>query len=89
MRRLRWLAWFSSLLLVAALAVSGAHVHHGPASDQGCVACTLAHAPMAPADATPAVRAPEPACEHRAETPVLSVVAPTCAIPSSRAPPLA
>jgi hypothetical protein len=90
MRRLRVLAWFAPFLLVAALAVSGAHVHKGAsASDEtGCVACTLAHAAAAPADAAPAPSAPELTREVRAESPHEAPAVPCCSIPSSRAPPL-
>jgi hypothetical protein len=88
MRRQRWLAWFASFLLVAALAVSGAHVHRGPANEAGCVACTLAHAPATVTDTAPAVRAPEPTREIVLEIPLARFAAPLCALHSSRAPPL-
>jgi len=88
MRRLRVLAWFAPFLLVAALAVSGAHVHKGVSDDTGCVACTLAHAPAAPAEATPVVRTPERTSEVRAESPRIAPDVPLRSIPSPRAPPL-
>jgi hypothetical protein len=89
MNRLRGLAWFAAVLLVVALAASGAHVHRGPANESGCVACTLAHAPAAVADTAPAVRAPEPTREIVLETPVARFAAPLCALPATRGPPLA
>ena len=89
MSRLRGLAWFAAVLLVVAMAASGAHVHRGAVNDAGCVACTLAHAPAAVADTAPAVRAPEPTCEIVLETPVACFVAPLCAFHSTRGPPLA
>jgi len=88
MSRLRGLAWFAALLLVVALTASGAHVHRGAASEAGCVACTLAHAPATVADTAPAVRAPERTREILHETPVARFAAPLCALHSSRAPPL-
>jgi hypothetical protein len=89
MKRMRWVAWFAGVLLLVALVASGAHVHHGaPAGDASCVACTLAHAPIAPDDAAPAVRAPEPTHEVLHEIPVTPAAAPLCAVPASRAPPL-
>lgn len=92
MRRLRGLAWLTALLFVAAIATSGAHVHRAGSlahhDDTGCVACTLAHAPIVESDAAPVAHAPAPTHEARIESPVLAPIAPSCAIPSSRAPPL-
>jgi hypothetical protein len=88
MKRQRWLAWFAGVLLLVAMATSGAHVHHGaPAGDSNCVACTLAHAPIAPPDAAPAVRAPQPTYEVLHETPVSPAATALCAVPAPRAPP--
>ena len=90
MKRMRWLAWLANVLLVAALVASGAHSHHGSvASDRGCVACTIAHAPMASPEVASAPPAPAPTRESAFELPALVVVAPSCALPSPRGPPLA
>jgi hypothetical protein len=87
-RMKRWLALWTAVLLVTALAVSGAHVHRGPVDETGCVASTLAHAPAPVAAAAPAVRAPEPTHEVVRATPLEVFAAPLCAVPASRAPPL-
>ena len=90
MKRMRWIAWLANVLLVAALVASGAHSHHGlTASDRGCVACTIAHAPMASPEVASAPPAPGPTGEIAPGLPVLAVVAPSCALPSPRGPPLA
>jgi hypothetical protein len=90
MRRLRWLAWFANVLLMVTLVASGAHSHHsGPLAQDTCIACTLAHAPIAPTTIAPAPTAPEPTHEVAIEMPLLVVVPPLCAVPSSRGPPLA
>jgi len=90
MKRMRWLAWLANVLLVATLVASGAHSHHGlTANDRGCVACSIAHAPMASPEVASAPPAPEPTPECVLELPVLTVVAPSCALPSPRGPPLA
>jgi hypothetical protein len=90
MKRMRWLAWLANVLLVAALVASGAHSHHGAAaSDRDCVACSIAHAPMSSPEVASAPPAPEPTHERVLELPVLAVLAPSCALPSPRGPPLA
>ena len=90
MKRMRWLAWLANVLLVATLVASGAHSHHGPAAaDRGCVACTIAHAPMSSPEVASAPPAPEPTRESALELPILAVAAPSCALPSPRGPPLA
>ena len=90
MKRMRWLAWLANVLLVATLVASGAHSHHGSvASDRGCVACTIAHAPMASPEVASAPPAPTPTRESAFELPALVLVAPSCALPSPRGPPLA
>ena len=90
MKRMRWLAWFANLLLLVALVASGAHSHHGAtASERGCVACSIAHAPMASPEVASVPRAPEPTREFTPERPVLAVASVLPAVPASRAPPLA
>ena len=90
MKRMRWLAWLANVLLVATLVASGAHTHHGPAAnDRGCVACTIAHAPMTSPEVASAPPAPEPTRESALVLPVLVVAAPSRALPSPRGPPLA
>jgi hypothetical protein len=87
---MRWLAWLATHLLLVTIVVTGAHAHHdGPAQDHGCVACTLAHTPIVSASAAPVPAAPEPTREIAAEVPLFVPAPPLCAIPSSRAPPLA
>ena len=89
MKRMRWIAWFANLLLLVALVASGAHSHHGAtASDRGCVACSIAHAPMASPEVASVPCAPEPTLEIAPERPTLAVDSVLPAVPSSRAPPL-
>lgn len=88
MKRLRFLAWLSSFLLVFTLVASGVHAHHAPnASSDTCVACTLAHAPAADDSAAPKPIAPQVTGEVVDPAPAGTVVAPLDAVPSSRAPP--
>jgi len=90
MKRMRWLAWLANVLLVATLVASGAHSHHGPvAGDRGCIACTIAHAPMTSPEVASAPPAPAPTREAVLALPPLAVVAPSCALPPPRGPPLA
>jgi hypothetical protein len=87
---MRWIAGLASLLLLVTIVVTGAHSHHGgPTQDHGCVACTLAHTPAAPASDAPVPRAPEATREVASEISLFAPLPPLCAIPASRAPPLA
>ena len=90
MRPPRFFAALAALLLLATIVVTGAHAHHGgPASDRGCVTCTLAQAPATCPDAAPALRAPERAHGTVHEPAHFVPDAPLGDVPSSRAPPAA
>ena len=87
---MKWLASFLSALLLVTLVLSGAHSHHGSTTpERTCVACTIAHAPMASLAVADSPSATEPTFELRVERPMVAVGAPAVALPSPRGPPLA
>ncbi|MEP7028672.1 MAG: hypothetical protein ABI960_08755 [Candidatus Eisenbacteria bacterium] len=88
MRPVRWIAVGLKLLLLVTLVTTGAHTHAHDAADHPCVVCAVGHAPAVVAAASPAPQAPEPTLEILVERPASLAPSPSCAIPSSRAPPL-